>query len=573
MKYIPAMAALLSLAACQSEDVQPDGFLTNPNAVRIAAGAGNLATRSNPTSGNSAEVTAFNTGDRIAVSTDDGQKAVYTLDADGQTWTPQGSNYLLWNNPQHTFTAYYPSGYTGTETVPGNQSTLENIAAADYMTFTGTFAKQDRITLFMERQTARVVIKKDFVWKNQYLNGTAPTHTVTSLTLEGTKDNTTLTLIPYKQPDGDYYILLDPTFTNVSVSIGVTPNDGGTGGDVLTVPSLPTLEAGRSYTYTLTLGKDKATLGNVTVEDWTTESLLGEGVEGVTEKVDKGYTTSTANGVTTYTVNTAEGLQAVNALVLNDRYANITLAADITLPAPVDGGSNWTAISGYYGTFDGNGKTITGLTIQPSSSGYEGLTSSLPGTIKNLTLTDCKISGGSYTGAFAGVNYGTISGCTLKGTSSISGNGGQYIGGIAGHNSGGTIVGCTVSGSVTIDGDEAIGGIVGRSRGNVTACLVQEANIRGNSRFGGVVGYNDATGSITGCYAYATPFSGDANIVGDNSGGTTTQCYYTTDGSTFGHVGGSAQTTWSGVMSAMNNAISGWEWGGDKADSPTLTQK
>ena len=83
------------------------------------------------------------------------------------------------------------------------------------------------------------------------------------------------------------------------------------------------------------------------------------------------------DGGTTYIVSSPAALQAWATEVQNDASLNCTLADDITLPVVTDGGSNWTPIQGYEGTFDGGGKTITGLTINQPSTDNVGLFASI----------------------------------------------------------------------------------------------------------------------------------------------------------------------------------------------------
>ena len=102
-----------------------------------------------------------------------------------------------------------------------------------------------------------------------------------------------------------------------------------------------------------------------------------------------------------------------------DNTACAVLTADITLP--ID--KNWTPIGKdkdhmYNGTFDGDGHTITGLSvdIQSDNTIYAGLFGFLGegGTIKNLGLADSKItcSGNRvYAGGVCGWNTGTIENC------------------------------------------------------------------------------------------------------------------------------------------------------------------
>ncbi len=65
----------------------------------------------------------------------------------------------------------------------------------------------------------------------------------------------------------------------------------------------------------------------------------------------------------------------------------------------------------FTGSFDGNGYTISGLTIE-SNKNYQGLFGYNEGYICNVTLAeDCSIKGNNYVGAIAGFNGGSISGC------------------------------------------------------------------------------------------------------------------------------------------------------------------
>ena len=116
-----------------------------------------------------------------------------------------------------------------------------------------------------------------------------------------------------------------------------------------------------------------------------------------------------------------------------DNTACAVLTADITLP--ID--KNWTPIGKdkdhmYNGTFDGDGHTITGLSvdIQSDNTIYAGLFGFLGegGTIKNLGLADSKItcSGNRvYAGGVCGWNTGTIQNC--YNTGDVSGEGTQYV--------------------------------------------------------------------------------------------------------------------------------------------------
>ena len=90
----------------------------------------------------------------------------------------------------------------------------------------------------------------------------------------------------------------------------------------------------------------------------------------------------------------AEGLKNIAKLV-NEEW---NLSIDITLTSDIDlSGIDWTPIGidynhRYAGTFDGNGKTITGLTVTTSDQ-YAGLFGCIGsgGKVKDVTLKDVKI--------------------------------------------------------------------------------------------------------------------------------------------------------------------------------------
>lgn len=139
----------------------------------------------------------------------------------------------------------------------------------------------------------------------------------------------------------------------------------------------------------------------------------------------------------------------------------VHLAADMDLS-----GISFTPIASFSGIFDGQGHTISGLSLteSPSPTGLfryiqEG------GCVKDLTLTGTVSPGAdaAAVGTIAGENRGLIQNCIFTGTVEGTTN----VGGIAGVNQG-TISNCTVEGSIT--GKTMTGGIVGRNSGTVTTC-------------------------------------------------------------------------------------------------------
>ena len=158
-------AAILALSACSESEDLLSAFHSDPNAVRITAQVGKASadgfTRSNPL-GTAEEQAKFNENDEISVQAD-GQDAV-TYKYDGKEWQPQGNKFLKWEKETMNFTAYYPATFNGTITQPTEYNSLESLAAADFMSYSGPQTntkdnKRNQLTLVMNRMMARVVVE------------------------------------------------------------------------------------------------------------------------------------------------------------------------------------------------------------------------------------------------------------------------------------------------------------------------------------------------------------------------------------------------------------------------------
>ncbi len=252
-----------------------------------------------------------------------------------------------------------------------------------------------------------------------------------------------------------------------------------------------------------------------------------------------------------YEIATADDLYEF-AIKVNegDNTACAVLTADITL---ID--TNWTPIGNdsnqYKGTFDGDGHTITGLSvdIQSDNTIYAGLFGFLGegGTIKNLGLADSKItcSGNRvYAGGVCGWNTGTIENCYNTGdVSGTSEYGFVYAGGVCGWNTG-TIENCYNTGDVSGTSEYGFvyaGGVCGlNDYGTIENCY-NTGDVSGtgtrtdaSGHAGGVCGCNDY-GTIENCYntgevsgtGTSTDGAGyDGGVCGRNTG-TIENCYNT----------------------------------------------
>lgn len=285
-KNIALAALALSAVACTQDEDLSSSFLNDPDAVRITAqvASGNVTggfTRSNPL-GTAAEQAKFNGGDKIAV-TANGQ-AVVTYTFDGTTWTPETGKYLKWVADEMTFTAWYPVGKNNasatTFNVPTEYTEESPIAAADYMVYTGTKnnTNGNGVTLPMERKMARIVITP--ILNDEFAEGYSITgikvHANTSGYANGEPQTGSIQVSALKQDDV-YYALLAPTTTdNATTFLTVTVTDGTTPKDLI-VKGIPTTEAGKSYKFALTVGKNKATIGSVAVKSWTDGTPIADG--------------------------------------------------------------------------------------------------------------------------------------------------------------------------------------------------------------------------------------------------------------------------------------------------------
>ena len=228
--------------------------------------------------------------------------------------------------------------------------------------------------------------------------------------------------------------------------------------------------------------------------------------------------------------------QSAHAKLMNDIDLSSVCGPTLDSEQPV----SWTPIGNkdhlYTGTFDGNGKTISGLYIAGDDDD-QGLFGYLDqgGTVQNLSVSGTVNSSGDSVGGVAGDNSGTVTNCAFSG--SVSGS--WFVGGVVGYNYSGTVTGCIFSGSGSVTGVTGsyyVGGVVGYSSGgaSVTNCY-NTGEVSGGEDVGGVVGGNDS-GTVTNCYNIGEVSGPDSvgGVVGDNRD-TVENCYYQIDkGATVG---------------------------------------
>ena len=318
-------AAILALSACSESEDLLSAFHSDPNAVRITAEVGKASasgfTRSYPLGATEADQKKFKEGDKISVQAD-GQDAVnYQLN--NNEWQPQGGKFLKWESDEMTFTAYYPATFDGNldnVTLPKEYDEA-SLAANDFMSYTGkqtnTKDNNNKLTLTMERKMARVVVEIDG-FNDQYAGATLDN--VNSLSICGIK--------AYKHTDNKFYALIKPCEAqNSATFISLDVAEGASKTTTETLTGIPALTAGKSYTYKLTVGKDKVSVSGIYVADWTTGDITG----GKTEECPTPYVTFTAEAEQKFMMTTEGGYTFSNLeySVNNSEWASVAIGTEI----------------------------------------------------------------------------------------------------------------------------------------------------------------------------------------------------------------------------------------------------
>ena len=297
-------AAILALSACSESEDLLSAFHSDPNAVRITAQVGKASadgfTRSYPL-GDADAQKKFKEGDMISVQAD-GQDAV-TYQLNGEEWQPQGGKFLKWESNEMTFTAYYPATFDGNIdniTLPKEYDEA-SLAANDFMSFSGKQSNTNgnQLILTMNRKMAKVVVEITG-FNDQYAGATIDN--VNSLSICGIK--------AYKHSDNKFYALIKPCAAqNSATFISLDVADGASKTTTETLTGIPALTAGNSYTYKLTVGKNKISVSGIYVADWTGGTITG----GNTEECPTPYITFTAEGKQTFKM-TTKGTYQINGL-------------------------------------------------------------------------------------------------------------------------------------------------------------------------------------------------------------------------------------------------------------------
>ena len=260
--------------------------------------------------------------------------------------------------------------------------------------------------------------------------------------------------------------IVTASFWDIETS-GQAASEGGTG---LTTPEMQTAKTYRGWTgwgpvWTIDAGRDYPRLA------W--EDMPGEPIGGRTSVQGTGtpddpyliYTPEQLNAIGVSPSEWDKHFRAMADINLSD-FDSKAGRPTFNIIAPGRGWEEHSFIGlPFTGVFDGNGHTISHLTL--TGDGGLGLFGGLEygGAIRNLGVVDVNVTGSYYVGGLVGHNRGSVTHCYSTGV--VSGY--NEVGGLVGFN-GGTVTQCYSTGTVIGSGG-GVGGLVGSNGADVTGCF------------------------------------------------------------------------------------------------------
>ena len=355
--YIGTFALVAMLTACSTEEEQVH-FAGNEVKVNAAIGRESTFTRSNP-AGDEEKQSNFNDYDQIGISMNDGAARLYEMK--NGIWDVKDGEPLKWETEITEFKAFYPYSYGSKANnsfdkghIIENQTSEEGLALSDYMTsdLAIPYIPENReLELYFKRKTARVIVDiQNSTFTNEFDSPLVSGVTIFSqLEIPATQGADVTEIKPYKMDDSNpkssWMALVAPNAEDASknfICIKVQETNTADDPKPYYVKGIPNLEEGNSYTYKLKIGKDRVTIENVKVAEWTDGTAISGGaassitVEGIKESV----TTQLGKGndvVLTLNSNAASDIfdaikTAIKEKGVADGSVNLTLKNVMTIP-------------------------------------------------------------------------------------------------------------------------------------------------------------------------------------------------------------------------------------------------
>jgi hypothetical protein len=260
-----------------------------------------------------------------------------------------------------------------------------------------------------------------------------------------------------------------------------------------------------------------------------------------------------------YEVENVSQLQCINAHGLGEEYV---LVDDIN----AEDTEHWNGESNpkgfdpigedgdeFTGSFDGDGHTVSDLTIDRRNTNYVGLFGDVEtgGVVTDTSMKRANVTGGDYTGILVGSTGGTV------GRSSATGSvrGIDNVGGLVGENFDGIVSESFATGAV--DGDYRVGGLVGwtRNGGTVSTSYATGTVSADTGHVGGLIGETNSDITVRNSYAAGSTSGGtnQGGLAGYSTGTDWTDAYWdkgrTNQGTARGSTSGGTSTNLQGFGS------------------------
>ena len=364
--YIGTFALVAMLTACSTEEEQVH-FAGNEVKVNAAIGRESTFTRSNP-AGDEEKQSNFNDYDQIGISMNDGAARLYEMK--NGIWDVKDGEPLKWETEITEFMAFYPYSY-GDKLynsfekghIIENQISKEGMALSDYMIADrseSSIPANRELDLYFLRKTARVIVDiQNSTFTNEFDSPLVSGVTIFSqLEIPATQGADVTEIKPYKMDDSNpkssWMALVAPNAEDASknfICIKVQETNTADDPKPYYVKGIPNLEEGKSYTYKLKIGKDRVTIENVTVAEWTDGTAISGGaassitVEGIKESVNTQLEMGN-DVVLTLTSNASSDIfdaikTAIKEKGVADGSVNLTLKNVMTIPDGTFKGVTW----------------------------------------------------------------------------------------------------------------------------------------------------------------------------------------------------------------------------------------
>ena len=284
-------AAALVLTACSNEDEL--SLQQGDEVVRIASASvvNSAQTRVN----SDGDGDTFESGDSFCLinkSRPSQNKGTYAT-TDGTNWTQSGG-LVMWASGTNEFFAYMPAtAAIEPFSIPEDQSTIEKLKAADYMTATASVGKGGNVNLQFAHQLTKVTLNISYT--NEY-EGDEVVSALKILEIPYSTPNNNVIkqvgdgFIPYPFVAGktlrevaqqSYTAIVIPgRYNNTGTySYFLTMTIGGTEVNLKANDFLQTnsaLQAGKAYTFNVQVGENQAKVSQASVRAWSGTDPLGD---------------------------------------------------------------------------------------------------------------------------------------------------------------------------------------------------------------------------------------------------------------------------------------------------------